>query len=177
MPYPRKQTLSAASLAANRRNARKSTGPRAPQAKARVALNGIKHGLNAPRYLKNLAASGEPMRPYFLIGKNLVDVLRPRTRLAEKRLVRFAQMIWSLYRRTRKLVPRNARMRSGTPITIAEFVLQGRVLNDLLRAQKRATPEQRKLGRKMARWIAWLGWQARGSLTKPKYANQSRNVL
>ncbi len=177
MPFPRKQTLTAASLAANRRNARKSTGPRTAQAKARVGLNAIKHGLSAPHYMKNLAASGEPVHPYWRIMKNLLDVLQPRTRPAKKRLVRYAQMLWTFYRSTHKLVPQNARMMSEAPITKAEFVLQSRVLNDLLRAQARATPEQVKIGKVMARGIAWMGWQAKRCLVEMEYANQSRNVI
>ncbi len=34
-------------IAANRRNAQKSTGPRTPEGKARVRLNALKHGLSA----------------------------------------------------------------------------------------------------------------------------------
>ena len=42
---------SEAQLAANRSNARKSTGPRTPVGKAVVARNGIKHGLLSREYL------------------------------------------------------------------------------------------------------------------------------
>ncbi len=34
-------------IAANRRNAKKSTGPRTPEGRAAVRLNGVKHGLQA----------------------------------------------------------------------------------------------------------------------------------
>ena len=34
-------------LAANKRNAQKSTGPKTPEGRAAVRLNGVKHGLNA----------------------------------------------------------------------------------------------------------------------------------
>ena len=43
-PQPN-QTISAAQLAANRSNAKKSTGPRTPQGKLRSASNSMKHGL------------------------------------------------------------------------------------------------------------------------------------
>src|SRR5262245_40731809 len=38
---------SAAKLAANRKNAKNSTGPKTPEGKAKVALNALKHGFRA----------------------------------------------------------------------------------------------------------------------------------
>jgi len=36
-------------IAANRKNAQKSTGPKTPEGRAAVRLNGVKHGLTAKR--------------------------------------------------------------------------------------------------------------------------------
>ncbi len=43
-------TLTPARLAANRRNAQKSTGPRTAQGKTRSRLNGLRHGWRSPIY-------------------------------------------------------------------------------------------------------------------------------
>ena len=43
-------TLTPARIAANRRNARKSTGPRTAQGKARSRLNGLRDGWRSPTY-------------------------------------------------------------------------------------------------------------------------------
>lgn len=51
-------TRTAASIAANRANARKSTGPRTEQGKARSALNGVKHGQYSPDLLATLERAG-----------------------------------------------------------------------------------------------------------------------
>jgi len=45
---PRKKTMTEAALAANRDNARKSTGPRTAAGKARSASNAFKHGIYSP---------------------------------------------------------------------------------------------------------------------------------
>jgi hypothetical protein len=57
MPLLPRHPLSERELAARRANARRSTGPRTPQGKARVRLNGLKHGgrsLLMARFLKRL---------------------------------------------------------------------------------------------------------------------------
>ncbi len=41
-------------LAANRRNAQKSTGPRTAEGKTRVSMNAMKHGLSAACHLVTL---------------------------------------------------------------------------------------------------------------------------
>src|SRR5438132_1704677 len=53
--------VSAAKRAANRRNARRSTGPRTAAGKARAALNALRHGLTAcrlydPAFMREAAA-------------------------------------------------------------------------------------------------------------------------
>jgi len=54
----RPRTLTPASLAARRANALKSTGPRTPKGKARVALNPLKHGRSAVNLPEKLARAG-----------------------------------------------------------------------------------------------------------------------
>ena len=51
-------TRTEAFLAANRRNAQKCTGPRTPEGKARVSLNGLKNGRYAHRLPEKLEAAG-----------------------------------------------------------------------------------------------------------------------
>jgi hypothetical protein len=54
----RSPTRTAAFLAANRSNARRSTGPRTAAGKARVAMNSVRRGTRAFRLRQNLAAAG-----------------------------------------------------------------------------------------------------------------------
>jgi len=57
MSLRRPPTRTPALLAANRANAQKSTGPRTPEGKNRVALSALRHGLNAPNFLSARAKS------------------------------------------------------------------------------------------------------------------------
>ena len=49
---------SAAKIAANRRNARRSTGPRSAAGKARARHNRFRHGLVTPASLDHVAMNG-----------------------------------------------------------------------------------------------------------------------
>lgn len=54
-----KQPISQKKLAANRANARRSTGPRTPAGKARAARNSLKHGFCAHHILRELSGGAE----------------------------------------------------------------------------------------------------------------------
>ena len=60
MSLRRSPRLTPAVLAANRANARKSTGPRSERGKARAGLNGLKHGRYAVDLAQRLARAGYP---------------------------------------------------------------------------------------------------------------------
>jgi hypothetical protein len=60
-------------IEANRRNAQNSTGPRTPVGKARVALNGMKHGLLSREAL----VQGEREADLTALGKRLRAQLAP----------------------------------------------------------------------------------------------------
>lgn len=51
MPLRKSPTRTPALVAANRRNAQQSTGPRTAQGKARSRLNRLRHGLRSPEYV------------------------------------------------------------------------------------------------------------------------------
>ena len=51
---PRKKTMTSAAIEANRRNAKKSTGPRTTAGKARSASNAFQHGLYSLRNYTHL---------------------------------------------------------------------------------------------------------------------------
>ena len=81
---------SAAQIAANQANARKSTGPKTDEGKARSSQNALKHGLCAERLL----IDEEEREDWEALRADYADRLRP-VGLAEARLAeRIAQVAW-----------------------------------------------------------------------------------
>ena len=96
-------TRTEAFLAANRRNAQKCTGPRTPEGKARVSLNGLKNGRYAHRLLEKLEAAGYhsaaalygQVRSEMAVAFNLED-----DPVGGKQVERVAAQVWCLAWRT-----------------------------------------------------------------------------
>lgn len=92
-----KKTVSERQLAANRANARKSTGPRTPEGKEQVSTNAIKHGLIAHRLLlpndpEESAAELEALRARFQ------EEIQPQSVLEQILIERLAACYWRLRR-------------------------------------------------------------------------------
>ena len=81
-------------IAANRRNAAKSTGPRSDAGKAAVALNGVKHGLLSRHVLIN----GESEADLVGFGKRLRGQLAPVGELELLFADRIVSSAWRLRR-------------------------------------------------------------------------------
>src|SRR5438876_2493411 len=79
---------------ANRLNAQKSTGPKTPEGRAAVRLNGVKHGLTA----ETIVLKGESQADF----TNLLDSLEtehdPATPTEEALVVQLAMATWRLRR-------------------------------------------------------------------------------
>src|SRR4030081_324557 len=81
-------------IAANRLNAQKSTGPKTPEGRAAVRLNGVKHGLTA----ETIVLNGESQADF----TNLLDSLEaehaPASPTEEALVVQLAMATWRLRR-------------------------------------------------------------------------------
>src|SRR5947207_10132505 len=67
-------TISEKKRAANRANARKSTGPRTAEGKSRASLNAITHGL----FCKELVLPGESQEVFALLRRLWISSLSPQ---------------------------------------------------------------------------------------------------
>src|SRR5271167_4890643 len=80
--------------AANRLNAQKSTGPRTPEGRAAVRLNGVTHGLTA----KTLVLKGESESDFKAIFESLEAERQPTTPTEETLVAQLAMATWRLRR-------------------------------------------------------------------------------
>jgi hypothetical protein len=85
---------SPAQIAANRRNAQKSTGPRTANGKAASRLNALKHGLTAETCL----LPGESLAEFEHLRARLVAEFTPATVIDEIQVERLAGLVWRLRR-------------------------------------------------------------------------------
>ena len=81
-------------LAANRANAKKSTGPRTEAGKSRSRLNSWKHGLTA----KEITSEGESPRKFDILRAELWEQLQPAAGLESVLADRLAAYAWRLRR-------------------------------------------------------------------------------
>ncbi|MDH3890514.1 MAG: hypothetical protein OEV49_05470 [candidate division Zixibacteria bacterium] len=92
MPTSEKQ------IAANRRNAKKSTGPKSVNGKAASSRNAIKHGLHATDIVLNSPHLNEDPEQYQQLLDSLIEELKPEGILQEHLVLKIANALWR-YRR------------------------------------------------------------------------------
>lgn len=85
---------SPAQIAANRRNARKSTGPRTVNGKVKSRMNALRHGLTA----ESCVLPGESCEAFDHLRARLVAEFRPVRVLDEILVDRLAGLVWRLRR-------------------------------------------------------------------------------
>jgi hypothetical protein len=99
MPLRKSPVRTPALLAANRANARKSTGPRTPRGKARVSLNSFKHGRYAARpedLAERLVRAGchREAALYRQVRWQIGQAFRPQSPADWNRLYRLSVWVW-----------------------------------------------------------------------------------
>ncbi len=95
MSLRRSPTRTPALLAANRANAQKSTGPRTPEGKNRVALSALRHGLHAPNFLSALGKSSRALEQFSGLYRALDAALLP-DETAMDLLKRTVLRVWAM---------------------------------------------------------------------------------
>jgi len=96
-----KPVSSPARLAANRRNAQKSTGPRTAAGKRRAALNSQRRGLAPPEIERQLQERGENPQDFRGLYRDLVALFPPHEASDETAVRVLAETWWEKARRLR----------------------------------------------------------------------------
>jgi len=94
-------TLSHRRIAANRRNALKSTGPRTADGKRRSSLNALKQGLGAESFHEVMRSLGENPREFEQLHQDLIGSCQPANALEAKLVEDLARLWWKKARAER----------------------------------------------------------------------------
>jgi len=97
-------TRTPAMLAANRANARKSTGPRTPEGKAQVALRRLLHGRYSPNFLAHFEKSPRDQAEFEGIFRALLQAILPDNETQLTSVSRTAVAVWAAKRRLERWV-------------------------------------------------------------------------
>ncbi len=111
MPAVKSFVMTPARLAANRRNALKSTGPRTRAGKHRASLNGRTQGLCPQQLERELRARGEDLGEFRRLHRDLIAIFRPQDVAAIGVVEGLARTWWEKARRIRHWVA------AGPPLT------------------------------------------------------------
>src|SRR2546430_1543407 len=84
------KTVSAKVIAANRRNAAKSTGPKTVSGKGRVGRNSVRHGL----FARELYVSAEEHSEFETMRRDLLSQLAPATSLQKLAVDEIVCCVW-----------------------------------------------------------------------------------
>ncbi len=104
MVSPKSSATSPAKIAANRRNALKSTGPRTAAGKRRAMLNAINRDVCPEEFERQLRARGEDPREFCRLDRDLIAIFRPEDRADVLAVQLLAQTWWEKARRIRQWV-------------------------------------------------------------------------
>ena len=105
-------------LAANRRNARKSTGPRTPEGKASSRWNALKHGVLAKAVIPAPLEAYESREEFDALLRSLCQELGPASALEEMLVERIATSYWRLARVIRAEAAAIARRQATRPSSL-----------------------------------------------------------
>ena len=117
---PLSRALSPARLAANRRNAKKSTGPKTKAGKRRVALNGRR--LASPEIERQLRARGEDPRDFRRLHRDVAALFQPQDVPGDAAVQLLALTWWEKARRIRNCVTAKAALTDDLDEKIEELL-------------------------------------------------------
>jgi hypothetical protein len=156
-----KRTVSAAVLAANRINAKKSTGPRTSRGRQLASLNALKHGLRSRSFGETLFKTGTPMPEMERLLGVLLSVLKPRNRPEAVRVGRYARMLWAINRRVKLGRCWPAKRKAVMALSNAESALHRLIRNDFGRSLTGANYRRRRESIRVVRFIQLVDFMAR----------------